>query len=93
MSWNACVRIGPLKIVSAVFVPFYPGIDVKIQRAKQSVGFVVVCDLDPLRMRIVIQEQDLLADQCNGGFIDVKRKASTLRPIYSDNLYRIVNLF
>ncbi len=62
--------IGPLKVGSVVFVPFYPGIEVKIKRAEQSIGFVAVCDFDPLRMRIMIQEQDLFADQCNGSFIE-----------------------
>ena len=56
--------------VGAVRVSFDPGIDMRIEGDKKSIGLILVDDFDSLGIGLVIEEIDIFFDQFDGGFID-----------------------
>jgi len=64
--------------IGALSVSVDPSIDMGIEEDEESIGLILVKDLDPLRIVFVIEEGDVFLDQFYGGFIDsaVKRDGS-----------------
>ena len=54
----------------ALFVSFDPRVDVGIEGNQESIGLILVKDLDPRGVIFMVKEMDIFFDQFHGGFID-----------------------
>ena len=56
--------------VGALRVSFDPGVDLGIERDKESVGLILIKHFDSLKVVFLIKEIDILFNQFHGGFVN-----------------------